>query len=60
MKDEELCRLVERVDAELHELYEVWMINFRESRFMSDFLFTKDEKTAWLESEPDFHKPIAN
>jgi len=58
MKDEELCRLVKRVDAEIHELYEVWMTNFRESRFMSDFLFTKDEKKAWLDSEPDFHKPI--
>ena len=46
MNDEELSKLVERTDAELHALYNAWMANFRESRYMADFLFTEDEKTA--------------
>ena len=54
MNDKELSKLVERTDANLHVLYEVWMVNFRESRYMADFLFTKDEKKAWLQAEPNF------
>ena len=60
MKDEELCKLVNHVDAELYELYEVWMANFRESRYMADFLFTQDEKKGWSQAEPNFPKPIAH
>ena len=58
MNDDELQRLVELTDKELHALYEVWMDYFRESRYMADFLFTKDEKKAWLQNEPDFPEPI--
>lgn len=58
MNDEELSKLVERADAELHALYEVWMVNFRQSRYMADFLFTEDEKKAWSKAEPNFPKPI--
>ena len=58
MKDEEIQRLVEIADKELQALYEVWMANFRESRFMADFLFTENEKKAWRETEPNFPKPI--
>ena len=58
MKDEELERLVELTDEELHALYEVWMANFRDSRSMADFLFTENEKKAWRDREPNFPKPI--
>jgi len=58
LNDEELEKLVDLTDKELHQLYDVWMANFRESRYMTDFLFTKDEKEAWLQNEPDFPKPI--
>lgn len=60
MRDKELSKLVERTDAELHALYEVWMANFRESRFMTDFLFTKNEEKAWRETEPNFPKSIVH
>jgi len=60
MDDKELLKLVERADAELHALYEVWMANFREPRYMADFLFTEDEKRAWVQTEPNYPKPIVN
>ena len=59
MNDKELSKLVERTDAEVHALYDVWMTNFRESRYMADFLFTNDEKKAWFQGEPNFPKRIA-
>jgi len=58
MNDEELQRLVDLTDKELHALCEVWRANFRESRFMTDFLFTENEKKAWRDREPNFPKPI--
>jgi len=58
MDDENLQRLVELTDAELHALYEVWMTNFRDSHYMADFLFTKEGKKAWLQAEPNYPKPI--
>ena len=60
MNDEELQRLVELTDRELHALYDVWMANFRESRYMVDFLFTEDEKKAWSKVEPNFPNPIVH
>jgi hypothetical protein len=60
MNDGELSKLVERTDAKLRVVYDVWMANFRESRYMADFLFTQDEKKAWLQAEPNFPKPIAH
>jgi len=60
LHDDELKRLVDLTDKELHELYDVWMANFKESRYMADFLFTKDEKAAWWKTEPNFHKPIVH
>jgi len=36
------------------------MANFRESRFMADFLFTENEQKAWREREPNFPKPITH
>jgi len=58
MNDEELQRLIDLTDKELHALYEVWMANFREARFMTDFLFTENEIKAWRDREPNFPKPI--
>ncbi|HUK26881.1 MAG TPA: hypothetical protein VLV31_00540 [Candidatus Acidoferrales bacterium] len=58
MNDEELERLVELADKELHALYEVWMANLRESRYVTDFPFTENEKKAWRENEPNFPRPI--
>jgi len=60
LNDEELRKLVEITDKELHKLYEVWMSNFRESRFMAEFLFTKSEKKAWRKREPNYPKPIVH
>ena len=60
MRDEELCRLVEQIDERLHELCEIWMASFRESRFVTDFLFTEEEEQAWYGSEPNFPKRIVN
>ena len=58
MKDEKLERFVELTDKELHEMYEVWMANYCESRFKTNCLFTEDEQRAWREREPNFPKPI--
>jgi hypothetical protein len=58
MKDDELRKLVEQVDAELHALYEVWRGKLRESRYTADLIFTEDEKKAWLQTEPNFPKQI--
>ena len=55
MNDEEVRKLVERADAEFRAL-DKRMAKSRESRF--DFIFTKEEKKAWLKAEPNFPKPI--
>jgi hypothetical protein len=55
MNDEEVRKLVERADAEFRAL-DKRMAKYRKSRF--DFIFTKEEKKAWLEAEPNFPKPI--
>jgi len=55
MNDEEVRKLVERADAEFRAL-EKRMAKFRKSRF--DAIFTKDEKRAWAQTEPNFPKPI--
>ena len=55
MNDEEVRKLVDRADAEFRAL-ERRMAKFRKSRF--DFIFTKEEKKAWRQAEPNFPKPI--
>jgi hypothetical protein len=55
MNEEEVRKLVERADAEFRAL-DKRMAKVRKSRF--DFIFTKEEKKAWLQAEPNFPKPI--
>ena len=55
VKDEEVRKLVEQTDAEFRAL-EKRMAKLRKSRF--DFIFTKEEKKAWRQAEPNFPKPI--
>ncbi|HMK83704.1 MAG TPA: hypothetical protein VK503_08300 [Candidatus Bathyarchaeia archaeon] len=60
MNDEELQKLVEIADRELHAVYEAWIAKLRESKLMADFIFTEEERKAWREREPDYPKLIVH
>ena len=55
MNDEEIRKLTERADMELRAL-DRRMAKLRESKFKR--IFTKDEKNAWSQTEPNFPKRI--
>jgi hypothetical protein len=55
MNDEEIRKLTELADAEIRAL-DRRMDRLRGSRF--ERIFTKAEKKAWFQTEPNFPKPI--
>jgi len=55
MNDEEIRKLTELAEKELRAL-DRRMAKLRESRFKR--IFTKDEKKAWSQTEPNFPKQI--
>ena len=55
MNEEEIRKLTDLADAELRAL-DKRMARLRALR--SEFIFTKDERKAWFQTEPNFPKRI--